>query len=186
MYNEVFLQQSISSCTFGVTLSVQTVHHWPARKPSGVLCSPWRPCWLAPLACRPILTAERLRSALPLSLASAAVCDTYATWPPIRDSQGGSDLDNLMATGPSQLSQDSWRAATPAWHVLCAQERRLAGKSSGINAAANFLHGTWSPIFVRVRTHFFIIALATSPCSRSVCIRTLSICDTFPIVTALS
>ena len=38
LYN-YFLQQSITNCSFNVTLSVQSVHHWPARIPSGVL---WR------------------------------------------------------------------------------------------------------------------------------------------------
>src|SRR6218665_619893 len=42
--------------------------------------------------------------------------------------------------------------------------------SSSINAARNFLH----------------FAFAPHPCSRSVCIRTLSVCDTFSILTALT
>jgi hypothetical protein len=38
LYNlKYFLQQSITNCTFNVTLSVQSVHHWPAHMPSGVL-----------------------------------------------------------------------------------------------------------------------------------------------------
>ena len=136
------------------------------------------------VVCRPILTAERL-SALPLSLASAAVCDTYATWPPICDSQGGSDLDNLVATGPSQSSQDRTVGVQPLLRDTCCVRRSAV-------LLKNPVASTRQQIFCTVLNLQFlseyarIIALAPSPCSHSVCIRTLSICDTFPIVTALS
>ena len=114
--------------TFNVTSSVQSVHHWHAHMPSCVWWSPWRPCWSAPVACRPILTVRRL-SAWRSSLASTAVCDTFSAWPPpTRDSRGGLDLGNSVATGLSQWSQDSLRAATLAWHVPCVLEHRPAGK----------------------------------------------------------
>src|SRR6218665_3695994 len=56
--------------------------------------------------------------------------------------------------------------------------------SSSINAATNFLHGILN--FHSLYGYARIIAFASHPCSRSVCIRILSACDTFPILTALT
>ena len=41
----IFLQQNTTNCSFNVRLSVQSVHHWPVCMPSGVLWTPWRPCY---------------------------------------------------------------------------------------------------------------------------------------------
>ena len=100
-YSYICCSRSLAYTYLKYALSVQSVHLWPARMPSGVWWSPWRPFWSDLVACRPILIAKRL-SARRSSLASAAVCETFQAWPPTRDSQGGWYLGNLVTNGPSQ------------------------------------------------------------------------------------
>jgi len=98
LYN---LKQSIISSTFSVTLNVQSDHPWPERLKS-LTAFLIGSCGISShIDCKPCL-------------ALAAVCDTSLASPPTHGSQVGSDVANLVATGPSQSSQGSWHAATPA------------------------------------------------------------------------
>src|SRR6218665_3485472 len=128
------------------------------------------------------IIAKRL-SARRSSLASAAVCDTSPAWPPDVIVKGGEIwgiwwptvlLNDLRTVCVHPLLRATCRVCwsaillenEPGWHQLLAVLDKL-----------NF-HSLYE--YAR------IIAFAPHPCSRSVCIRILSACDTFPILTALT
>src|SRR6218665_591812 len=134
------------------------------------------------MACRYILIAKR-PSARRSSLVSAAVCDTFPSWPSTRDSQGVEIwgiwwptvlLNDLRTVCVQPLRRDTCRVCwsaiflenEPGWHQLIAVLDKLNFHS---------LYGCAR-----------IIAFASHPCLRSFCIRILSACDTFPILTALT